>query len=223
MHRPIRALAVLGAALLLAALPTGAALAHVDHEAGDLTMVVGFGDEPAYAGLPNSVEVLLTHGDEPVTDLRRGDLRVEIGFGDETTEMDLEPNFLPGVYGEPGDYRAWFVPSQPGPYTFRIFGEIEGEEIDEPFTSGPDTFSEAHDPADASFPEVDAPSSDELATRIEQEAGRTADAVATAEARVIAAEDDASSARTIALIALVAGALGVIAGIAGIVRGRRSA
>jgi hypothetical protein len=223
MHRPIRALAVLGAALLFSTLTVGTAFAHEDRGVGDISMVVGFGEEPAYAGMPNSVELLLTHDDEPVTDLRRGDLRVEISFGDESTEMDLEPNFLPGVYGEPGDYRAWFVPSQPGPYTFRIFGEVEGEEIDESFTSGPDTFSEAQPLAEASFPAVDTPSGDELATRIEQEAERAAESVAAAEARVIAAEDDASSARSIALIALIVGALGVIAGIAGIARGRRSA
>jgi len=215
MH-PRRALAVLGAALLMCWLPAGAAWAHEDREIGDLSMVVGFGDEPAYAGLPNSVEVVLTHGDAPVTDLGPGDLRVEITFGDASTRMDLEPNFVPGVDGEPGDYRAWFVPSQPGPYTFRVVGVVGDEQVDESFTSGPDTFSEAEELAGAAFPPIEAPSNDELATRIEQDASRSADALASAERAAADARDQASGAQTFAVVAFIVGALGLVAGLGGI-------
>lgn len=221
MKHPRRASIVLGVALLILWLPAGAVWAHEDREVGALSMVVGFGDEPAYAGLPNSAEVVLTRDGTPVTGLRPGDLRVEISFGDASTEIDLEPNFVPGVYGEPGDYRAWFVPSQPGPYTFRVVGTVGDDEVDESFTSGPDTFSEAADLDEASFPAVDAPTNDELAARIEQEASRSSDALAAAEARAVTAEDEASSARSLAMIAVVVAALGVVAGIVGIVVGRR--
>ena len=220
MRTIIRGLAVLGTTTLATLLPAGLAAAHETVPVGDLELVVGFGTEPAYAGQPNSVEVVVTHGGEPVADLKAGDLKVEVGYGDASTEMDLEPNFLVGVYGEPGDYRAWFVPSQPGEYTFHITGQVDDEKVDESITSGPSTFSDAIDPAEAAFPPIEAPSNEELATRIEQEAGRTADAVAAAEAATATASDDASSARSLAMIGLFVGAIGVIAGIAGIAAAR---
>lgn len=216
MGMSYRILAAIAATAALALLPAGPALAHTEVGEGDLRMIVGFGTEPAYTGQPNSVEVLLTHGGRPVADLRPGDLQVEVRYGDASTTMDLEPNFASGVFGEPGDYRAWFVPSGPGEYTFHITGTVDGEEVDEEVTSGPNTFSEVIDVAEVTFPEVQAPSNEELATRIERESSRASDALAAADALVAAAEDDASSARTIALIAIVVGALGLIAGIAGL-------
>ena len=220
MRRIIRGLAVLGAATLATLLPAGVAIAHETVGVGDLELVVGFGTEPAYAGQPNSVEVIVTHGGAPVTDLKAGDLTVDVGYGEASTEMDLEPNFLVGVYGEPGDYRAWFIPSQPGAYTFHITGKVGDEKVDESITSGPGTFSDAIDPAEAAFPPIEAPSNEELVTRIEQEAGRTADALAAAETAAGSASDDASSARSLAMIGLFVGAIGVIAGIAGIAAAR---
>lgn len=219
MGIPYRILAATAATAVLV-LPAGPALAHTDVGEGDLRMIVGFGTEPAYSGQPNSVEVLLTHGGRPVTDLRPGDLQVEVRYGDASATMDLEPNFAPGVFGEPGDYRAWFVPSEPGEYTFHITGTVDGEEVDEEVTSGPNTFSEVTDVTEVTFPEVEAPSNEELATRIERESSRASEALAEADALLAVAEDDASSARTIALIAIVVGALGVIAGIAGIATAR---
>lgn len=215
MGMSYRILAAIAATAVLVLLPAAPALTHTEVGEGDLRMVVGFGTEPAYSGQPNSVEVLLTHGGRPVADLRPGDLQVEVRYGDASTTMDLEPNFASGVFGEPGDYRAWFVPSEPGEYTFRITGTVDGEEVDEEVTSGPNTFSEVTDVAEVTFPEVRAPSNEELATRIERESSRASDALAAADGLVAAAEDDASSARTIALIAIVVGALGLIAGIAG--------
>jgi hypothetical protein len=196
------------------ALPTPTALAHEARSQGDLEMVVGFGTEPAYAGQPNSVQLILVHDGEPVVDLGNT-LDVEVSFGDETMALELEPNFAVGAFGEPGDYRAWFIPTAPGRYTFHFVGTIDGEEIDEAFTSGPSTFSEVENPADIQFPER-APSAIELAERIDQEVprltsateeARTAAAAASENAR--AAEDDASSAQTFAILALAVGALGV--------------
>ena len=41
---------------------------------------------------------------------------------------------------------------KPGDYTFRIYGTIDGTEIDESFTSGPETFGAVEDPAPLQFP-----------------------------------------------------------------------
>ena len=222
MFRGLAVVPVVVAIVAIVATSAGPAAAHEDVEIGELSLVVGFGTEPAYSGQPNSVEVLVAHGGEPVTDLRPGDLQAEVSFGDASTTMDLEPNFAVGSFGDPGDYRAWFVPTEPGEYTFRITGTVDGEDVDETVTSGPHTFSDVIDVAEVSFPAADAPTNAELATRIEQDASRTGDAIAAAEAAAAAAADDASSARTTAIVAVLVGAIGLIAGIAGIAAARAS-
>jgi hypothetical protein len=209
-------------------LPSTAALAHGEAGEGDLSLTIGFVDEPAFAGIPNGVQLIVEHDGDPVTDLRPGDVQVEVTYGDETSEpMDLEPAFaFEGgqlVFGEPGDYHADFVPSQPGRYTFHITGEIDGQKVDEEMTSGPETFSAVEDVTAASFPPVEAPSNEELATRIEAESSRAADGVAAAQAAAASAESAASSARTVGMVGVVLGAIGIIAAIAALASGRRKA
>lgn len=198
------------AAATLATLPFApSAGAHEGRSAGDLEMVVGFGTEPAYAGYPNSVQLILSHHDGgPVTDLRSGDLGVEVTFGDATKDVDLEPFFEVGEFGEPGDYRAWFVPTRPGAYTFTFSGKVDGQRIDESFTSAPDTFSEVASPAAEEFPVQD-PTNGELAERIDREVPRLTGQIAAAKQ---AAEDDVGTATTVAIVAIVVGALGLILG-----------
>jgi hypothetical protein len=210
-----RAGIVVAAALSgLLILPAAAALAHEGRSQGDLEMVAGFGTEPAYAGQPNSVQLIVVHDGEPVVDL--GDtLDVEVSFGDQTQQFTLEPNFAVGAFGEPGDYRAWFIPTRAGQYTFRFTGSIQGEDVDQTFTSGPRTFSDVEDPKQIQFPVQD-PTNGELAERIDQEVPRLTSATEEAQAAATtavkdsqAAGDDASSAQTFAILALVVGALGV--------------
>jgi hypothetical protein len=197
------------------ALPAPAALAHEGRSQGELEMEAGFGTEPAYAGQPNSVQLILVHDGEPVVDL--GDtLDVEVSFGDQTQQFTLEPNFAVGEFGDPGDYRAWFIPTRAGRYTFHFRGTIQGEEVDQTFTSGPRTFGDVDDPKQIEFPVQD-PTNGELAERIDQEVPRLT--AATEEVRTVAgaaadgaqsAGDDASSAKTFAILALAVGVLGVL-------------
>jgi hypothetical protein len=212
--------ALLGAAAItLATLPLAPpAAAHEDREVGDLVMVVGFGDEPAYAGYPNSAQLILSHQHgRPVTDLRAGDLGVEVKFGDTTKDLELEPFFEVGEFGEPGDYRAWFVPTRAGAYTFTFTGRADGQRINESFTSAPDTFSDVTSPADVEFPVQD-PTNGELAERIEREVPRLSGRIAAASQ---AAEDDADSATTLAVVGIVVGAVGLILGAAALAMARR--
>jgi hypothetical protein len=229
--RTTRTIASAGLVLAVAVALAPAALAHEGRPTGDgdLLMVVGFGTEPAYAGQPNSVQLILEHDGEPVVDLGNT-LDVEVSFGEETIALELEPNFVVGEFGEPGDYRAWFIPTRTGEYTFHFTGTIDGEDVDETFVSGPDTFGPLQDPAEIQFPVQD-PSNGELAERVEQESERTADAQSSADQALAAAEessaevgqaaDDASSAQTMAVVGLVVGALGLIVAIVAIVLGRR--
>jgi hypothetical protein len=227
----MRAVASAGLVLAIAGALASPALAHEVRPGGDgdLTMVVGFGTEPAYAGQPNSVQLILEHDGEPVVDLG-GTVMVDVEFGDETLTLEMEPNFAVGEFGEPGDYRGWFIPTRAGEYAFHFTGTVDGEEIDETFVSGPDTFGPMEDPAEAEFPVQD-PSNGELAALMEQGTERVAAASATADEALAAADqasgdiaqasDDASSAQTMAVVGLVVGALGLIVAIVAIVTGRR--
>ena len=117
-ERSKRLLLVAALVLALVLLPAAPAFAHEARELGHLEMEVGWGTEPAFAGEVNSVQLLLVHDGQPVVDL--GDtLDLEVTFGDTTTPMTLEPFFGEGE-GTPGDYRAWFIPTSAGRYTFHF-------------------------------------------------------------------------------------------------------
>ncbi|HEX7246915.1 MAG TPA: hypothetical protein VF351_02315 [Actinomycetota bacterium] len=209
-------------------LPASPALAHGDVASGGLDLTIGFAHEPAFANQPNAVQLVVEHDGEPVIDLRPGDVQVEISYGDDTSEpMNLSPAFFfEGgrlVSGEAGDYRADFVPSQPGRYTFHVTGTIEGEEVDEEMTSGPQTFATVEDASSMTFPAVEAPSIDEIVTRIDAESTRAADGVAAAEAAAASAEEAASSARTVGMVGIALGAIGIVAAIAALASSRRKA
>jgi hypothetical protein len=210
----------LAAASLLLFAP--AASAHEDFTDGHFDLAIGFVEEPAYAGQPNGVQLFLNENGHPVTDL--GDeLNVTVTFGDQTSDpMTFQPAFEAGEFGTPGDYRAFFVPSQPGGYTFHLAGTFHGQKFDETAASGQKTFDDVQDLNSASFPQVNAPSNEELATRIDREAARTADAVKAAETSATSAGDDASGARTFGIIGIVVGALGLAVGVAALVSARAS-
>ncbi len=171
-------------ALMTITVGTGAVSGHESRDIGDINMVVGFIDEPVYSGEKSGLDLRVTHDGEPAEGLEET-LEATVTFGDSTRDLPLSPAF-----GEPGAYRSVFFPTAAGPYTFRIFGEIDGEPIDESFTSGPDTFSEVQDVVGGQFPVV-FPAMGDLAR--DAEAG--------------------SGAATTATIALVLGAAGLLAGL----------
>ncbi len=180
----------------------GLASAHEGREVGEYEIVVGFLNEPAIVEEPNGLDLRVSkghHGEEaqPVEGLA-DTLQAEVIYGDQTMPLELQPAF-----GEPGAYRAEFIPTAEGAYTFRIFGTIEGTPIDERFTSGPETFSEVQSRADLSFPKRVPPASE-----IEGMAAR--------------ASDTAATARLLGTAGLVVGLLGLIAGASGLVLARRA-
>jgi hypothetical protein len=206
-------------AALLIPLLAGPAAAHEEKTVGKYHFVVGFGDEPAYAGEKNSVQLILADAnDKPVTDLT-DTLKVAVTTGSsEPLELSMEPFFEVGEFGTPGDYRAFFIPTAPGSYSFHFTGTIKGQRVDQTFKSGPQTFSDIEDPAQVQYP-VKQPTGGQLATRADRETARV-DAALTSERDQ--AKSDAASARTLAIVGLVVGALGLAAGITALARGRRS-
>jgi hypothetical protein len=146
---------------------TQPAAAHESREVDRFTFVVGFITEPAYTYIPNAVSLSITEieSEEPFEDL--GDsLQVDVTFGEETFTSTLRPQF-----GEPGSYRADFVPSRPGQWTFRFYGTVDDVEVDETFISGPETFNDVQSLSEESFPAQD-PSIGEVAERLDQELAR---------------------------------------------------
>ena len=218
-RRILAALVASTLAGLLIPLLASPASAHEERKVGKYHFVVGFGDEPTYAGEKNSVILLLSDAnDKPVTDLT-DTLKVAVSTGTaEPLQLSMEPNFEVGEFGTPGDYRAWFIPTTPGAYSFHFTGSIKGQKVDQTFKSGPTTFDEAKDPAEIQYP-VKQPTGGQLATRADRETARV-DAALTAERDQ--AKDDAASARTLAIIGLIVGVLGLVAAGIALARGRRS-
>ncbi len=214
MRKKIASLALaIGLAGLLLTVGAGPAAAHEERDVGKYVLAVGFGDEPAYAGVKNSVQLLLhDKSDKAVTDL--GDtLRVDVTQGTDDVQklgISLEPNFEVGEFGTPGDYRAWFIPTAPGAYAFHFTGSIKGQKIDQKFTSSPTTFDEVQDPSQVQFP-VKEPNGVQLSTRLDREVPRLDQAVAASQARARKAESSAGQARVIAVAGVVVGLVGLAA------------
>jgi hypothetical protein len=168
--------------------------------------VVGWLNEPALAYEPNGLSLRITlfpNGvpeeeseeaeveGQPVEGLEEA-LQAEIiaGGGAQTKELTLEPAF-----NDPGHYESVIIPTVPGDYTFRVFGDLEGQEIDESFSSGPETFSVIEEVSELQFPEeLKAPSS------------------AGSESKTSSNSSSDDTARILGIIGIVAGVLGLGAG-----------
>ena len=212
-----RSAAVAMLAIAVLVMIPGIASAHAERIVGQFDLEIGFLDEPAYVGVPNAVFLDLSKGSQPVTDL--GDaLTVTIGFGDQTSDP-----FVFEPLEEPGQYQAPFVPSQAGAYTFTLSGTLKVVAFDLSLTSGPKTFDEVQDLAGATFPPVDAPTSADLAARIQRESDRTAEALTAATAAASDAKDAADSAKTIGIVGIVVGTVGLIFGIVAFTATRKRA
>ena len=115
--------------------------------------------------------------------------------------------------GTPGQYEASLIPTSPGHYRIRLFGEIEGEAIDRTFDShsGGGDFDDVVSAAEIQFP-MPAASNRELegvARRAQADAVEARNAVLSAEAAI----NDAARVR---IAGVVLGAVGVAVGGAGL-------
>ena len=207
----------LGLAALLVSSWAGAAAAHEAEQVGRYRLVVGFGDEPAYAGQKNSVQLLLSNAaGKPVADL--GDtLKVMVMTGGQSQDLALEPNFEVGEFGTPGDYRAWFIPSTPGGFTFHFHGTIKGQKVERDFTSGPGSFGDVLDPARASFPKLSQPTTAQIAQRVDRETARLGGSARAAMATAAAADHRIRQTATKVTILSIMGPIGLVLGLFGMV------
>ena len=159
---------VAAAGLMLAGSVLGVS-AHEHRDVGDYTFVVGFIHEPAISEELNGLSLRVTQAQapdaaqatpvgeaatpaaEPVAVGVEGlesTLQAEVIYGDQKMTLTLAP-----AWKDPGAYQAWFIPTQPGDYSFHIWGTINGQQVDETFTSSPDGFDSVQDPTTLLFPQ----------------------------------------------------------------------
>ena len=165
------------AAIILLAAWTPAA-AHETKAVGGMRLTVGWGEEPAFSGFRNFVEVDVADGaGHPVVDLGGGALSAEVSFGDERIPLSLRAGAwtagqVPRVAGahEAGNIQLSYHRHDQGP----------GDRHDVDLLR--QTFACVADVSDIQFPVKD-PSAGQLADRISRELPRAEGAMAAASRR----------------------------------------
>jgi hypothetical protein len=174
------------------------ALAHEtrDVASGKYAIVVGFLNEPAYVGQPNGLDLKVTkYGGKPPGGLDQS-LKVEVITGSNA------PMTLTLTAVGDGAWAGYFIPTATGDYSFHISGTIEGNAVDETFTSSPNGFASVESTTAFEYP-VKLAAVEDLTPRIDT------------------AKDDASSARTLGIVGIAVGAVGVLIALAAIGLSRR--
>jgi hypothetical protein len=203
------AIAAIAGTILIA---PGSASAHERRMvAGKYTFVVGFLVEPAYVEDANGVSLTVSdlQSNQPVKGVEKT-LKVEVSAGGATKTMDLKT-----VFGRDGAYKADFIPTKAGGYSFRFFGNIDGTEVNEKFESGPGRFDDVQAKSAVQFP-ASVPSNGELAQQVQgarpvEGSGPAAGGATSDDAQ--RALDKATSARN---TAIGFGIAGIVIGLAGI-------
>jgi len=182
-----RRLVAVAVASLLTLLVAGVAAAHEERNVAGYTFEVGFIDEPVFVGQKSGLEFFVHKGDTAVQGLE-STLKAEVIFQGQKRDLPITAR-----EGDPGAYQSEFIPTAAGPYTFHLFGAVEGNTIDESFTSSPTGFDEVQALSSGQFP-IQFPAQADIVA--DAQAGRTA----------------ASQVTT----ALALGAAGLLAGLIGI-------
>jgi hypothetical protein len=152
--------------LAAAAAPIASATAHETQDSGGFRFTVGWGNEPALAGLPNFIDVAVVDASgAPVTD-PAASLTADVTFGGEKVVRPLAPG------SGPGRLAAALIPTRAGTYAFRVHGTLRGAAVDITSTCSDRTFECVRNPSDIQFPARD-PSTGELAARLDRELARS--------------------------------------------------
>jgi hypothetical protein len=206
--------------LFLSAAP---AWAHEQRQVGAFQLTVGWQHEPTYVGIENAVQLFVKDAKgSPLDDLGTPpSLQVTVSTGTKSSDpLELAASFDADTgLGTHGEFDAAVIPTTPGTYSFHFTGSINGQKIDEKFTSSDSTFDDVKAPTAIEFPNQD-PTNGDLATSLSRLSPRVDNAVAVGKS----AHDKADSASTLALAALIAAVVLGGAGLAvGLTRGRRHA
>jgi hypothetical protein len=143
---------------LVALVAPGEASAHERRDllGGKYQAVVGWLNEPAYQGQMNALSLVVTSktektaagADKPIEGLEQTLKAQVIVGGGRSLDLQLQARF-----GLAGNYAGYVEPTRAGQYTFRIYGTINGEQIDERFESGPGRFADIVSREPLQFPD----------------------------------------------------------------------
>lgn len=168
MHLIGRLLVVVALSVASVAAAAGGATAHERRMVGPYQLIVGWLDEPAYAGRPNAVSLVVTDTRttpaKAVEGLERT-VSVEVYQGGSTTPFAAAFRTRPGA---PGAYAADLIPTREGSYRFVIKGKLEALDVNEVFESGPGRFDEVRSPASLHYPDA-VPAGAALARALEEQ------------------------------------------------------
>ena len=176
---------------------------HDDHD--DRSILPLAAPKIMASGLPQNGD---GHNEKPVNGLQ-DTLQVEVSHVASETSKVLN---LRAVLNQPGDYTADLIPTAPGVYEFRVFGAVEGNQIDETFVSrgGGGDFDDIQTAAALQFPnQVTGPREIESAVRGALDTAQQAQDAARA-------AGDHDSGAVLGIIGIVLGAAGLAAGTAGL-------
>jgi hypothetical protein len=154
--RRLRAVLIGGATGALVLAVAAPAAAHQEVQFQGYALEVGFINEPVYVGDKSGLEFSVTKDDNPVEGLEKT-LKAQVIYQGQSRDLSIEPESS----DSDNFYRAYFIPTAAGPYTFHISGTIESTAFDQSFTSGADTFDEVKEARSGEFP-VELPTVSEL-------------------------------------------------------------
>ncbi len=143
--RAVAMAAVAGAFLVMATVVP--AFAHQQVDFGPYHLEIGFIDEPVYVGDKSGLEFDVFKGAADVPGLEKT-LKAQVIYQGQTRDLELQPE----TSDTNNFYRAYFIPTAAGPYTFHIYGTIESMAFDQSYTSSPTGFDEVQDAAPGEFP-----------------------------------------------------------------------
>jgi hypothetical protein len=198
----LRAAAATVCGALAIGLMASPALAHEQRTVGAYKFTVGWQHEPTYVDVENAVQVFLHDAKgnaiddlgTPVT------LKLQVIFGTQTSPfLTLLPSFDPDTgLGMHGEFDAPITPTAAGNYTFHFTGTVNGQAIDERFTSSDSTFNPVQDPTGIEFPAKD-PTAHELSQGLQALSPR----IGAAASKATSAHSTATMGETLGIIALV--------------------
>lgn len=184
---------------------------------GAYHFTVGWQHEPTYTGTLNAVQLFIRDAkNNPVDDIGSPPtLQVMVTTGSPpktSSPLLLVASFDPDTgLGTHGEFDAAVIPTAPGIYSFHFTGTVQGQKVDETFTSSDTTFASVEDPTAVEFPQP-VPTGGALSASISRLGPRVDNALSVGQS----ARDKAGSANTLAVVALIVG--GVL-GLAGVVVG----
>lgn len=153
MKRALSVAVALAVATLSLAAFAHPAEAHERRTLGPYQVVVGWLNEPAFAGSENAVDFRVTDArttpPKNVEGLEKT-LTVEVFQAGSTTPFRA---VFRTRFGVPGAYAADILPTREGAYRFVVTGKIEALDVNETFESGPGRFDEIKSVSALQYPD----------------------------------------------------------------------